>query len=121
MAMIKSVSPISKFRDDNKELANAKKPGKNFIKSVAGAFRNQMVEALAGILLTCGIIVTVASKAEAFLETYIIPIFNSSSILIKVMLIAIGIWLFSHLFDFIGRLLISFVEFVIRKIRERIR
>lgn len=116
-----SVSPISKFRDDNKELANAKKPGKNFIKSVAGAFRNQMVEAIVGILFTCGIIVTVATKAEAFLKTYIIPIFNSSPILIKVMLIAIGIWLFSHLFDFIGRLLISFVEFVIRKIRERIR
>ena len=113
-----SVSPISKFRDDNKELANAKKPGKNFIKNIAEAFRNQLVEAIVGILFTCGILFTVATKAETFLKTYIIPIFNSSPVLIKVMLFAIGIWLFSHLFDFIGRLLISFAEFVIRKIRE---
>ena len=113
-----SVSPISKFRDDNKELMNAKKPGKNFVKSIAEAFRNQMVEAIVGILFTCGIIFTVATTAETFLETYIIPRLNSSPVLIKVMLSAIGIWLFSHLFDFIGRLLISYVEFVIRKIRE---
>lgn len=114
--MIKRV--CLQFRNDNKELTNAKKPGKNFVKSIAEAFRNQMVEAIVGILFTCGIIFTVATTAETFLETYIIPRLNSSPVLIKVMLSAIGIWLFSHLFDFIGRLLISYVEFVIRKIRE---
>lgn len=117
----KSISPISKFRDNNAELSDVKKPGRNFFKDVVDTFRNQIVQALVGIFCTISFFTVFATQAEDFLQQYVVPRWYASPILIKCVAIAIAGCLFNYIFELIGKMLIYFGESIIKKIRERIR
>lgn len=116
-----SVSPISKFRENNEELIDVKKPGMNFLKNVAAAFSNQVVDGIVGLICSCGMLFVFATQVENFLQTYVLPRWYASPILTKCFVIAIVGCLFSHVFDFLGRLLIGLLENIIKKVREVLR
>lgn len=118
---MESVSPISKFRKNNQELMDVKKPGQNFLKWVVEGFKNKLIQTIVGLVFTGGIIFTFATQTEAFIDKYIIPRWNSSSDLIKCFAIIIVGCFFSHIFDFVGKIIIHFGERAIEKIRENIR
>ena len=116
-----SVSPISKFRKNNDRLSDVKKPGNNFLKSIAEVLRNQVVETIVGAILSIGALAAFATQAETILQVYILPFWHSSPNLIKCLEIALAGSIFSHAFDVIGKLVIHFVERIIQAIREKIR
>lgn len=116
-----SVSPISKFRKNNQKLKNVKKPGQNFFKNVAEAFRNKVIQSILGLVVIGGTGFVFAPQVEHFIEKYVIPRWNSSPYIVKGFGIAIIGCLFSSLFSFIGAVIVHIGECAIRKIRELLR
>jgi len=93
----------------------------NFLKNVAAAFSNQVVDGIVGLICSCGMLFVFATQVETFLQTYVLPRWYTSPILTKCFVIAIVGCLFSHVFDFLGRLLIGLLEYIIKKVREVLR
>ena len=115
---IESISPISKFEENNAELKNIEKRAPNFFKSIAESFKNRIIQAIVGAIFLFGTIFSFSMQVENFLNTYIIPRWLNSPELIKCFAIAIVGCLFSHLFDLVGCLLIFLAGYVVRMIRE---
>lgn len=116
-----SISPISKFRKNNKELSEVKKPGMNLLKNIVEVLRNKIVETMVGVTTVVGIVLALATQVEKFLDKFILPLWYSSSVLTKCLLIAIAGSLFSNVFNFIGKVIFYLFCCAREIIRKKLR
>ena len=116
-----SVSPISRFRENNEELLSVNKAGKNFLKDIVEKLRSKLLKVIVGMLFACGSLFAFAPQVENFLTTYVLPRWHDSPILIKCMMIAIAGCLFSHIFDFIGGLWGRLFEYALEKLQDLLK
>lgn len=116
-----SISPISKFRDNNAELSDVKKPGRNLFKDVVETLKKQVIAAIVTLAISLGLLTLYVTQAENFLQQYVISRWHDSPLVIKCVVIALAGSLFNCIFECIGKLLSYLGERIIRKIRESLR
>ena len=93
----------------------------NLLKNIVEVLRNKIVETMVGVTTVVGIVLALATQVEKFLDKFILPLWYSSSVLTKCLLIAIAGSLFSNVFNFIGKVIFYLFCCAREIIRKKLR